>query len=365
MHDVSLRLPFLQDLQPAEGRRRLHRLGNEAQRHEVVARPDVVASHRDRGDRGAVLRRQERHRAEPLVVIAQLPVGDRVAHLALAHDDAVLRARIDVTVLLAPVEVDHVSFRQPDLVLILLVRDEVVGVVVLGGDEAAATDVALSRQRHDLRDGARPVRLRRRSLRGHRRGSLGLWSRRLRRQRLLGRLLLRLGGRRSRLSLRDDLAHGRRSRRHQERIAGVDPVRIEDVAIFVPDLRPEVRVAEGQVRQIPERVAGDDDVQRRLGRKRLGLGRIVRRPVIADQFQVLGRSGRSGLQRPADPLLPGRLPLLLDRGGVGRLRRLGLRGLLGRRPLGPALLGSPRLFRREACRDQQARPKEEDRGRGQ
>jgi hypothetical protein len=162
-----------------------------------------------------------------------------------------------------------------------------------------------------------------------------------------GRLGDVLRGRRSAfLSLRNDLADHRRPRRKEQRVPRVDPVRVQDVAVLVPDLRPEIGISEHQVSQVPQRVARDNDVQSGLGRERLRIGRIVRRPVIADLLQVLRRSRRSRLQRhpaaTAASLLPfirptGRIPLpvhslppALDRRCRGRIALRLLRGRTGR-----------------------------------
>ena len=71
------------------------------------------------------------------------------------------------------------------------------------------------------------------------------------------------------------------------RVTRVDPVRVLDVRVPLPDLRPQERVPQIVVSKIPQRVTLDDGVHHGAFWKRRR--RIVRRPVIVDKMQRLRR----------------------------------------------------------------------------
>ena len=82
----------------------------------------------------------------------------------------------------------------------------------------------------------------------------------------------------------------------QEHVAGIDPVRVGDPGVRLPQLRPEVGVAVVLLRERPERVAGLDLVRPRAGGIGGGIGRVVRRPVIADAMEIARRLRRLPLR---------------------------------------------------------------------
>ena len=86
---------------------------------------------------------------------------------------------------------------------------------------------------------------------------------------------------------------------HDEGIAGVDPVGVTDVRVLLPELRPEIRVAQELLRQRPQGVARLDDVHLGIGRE-LGRG-VVGRPVVTDLVEwTRGRADRLLRCSPAD-----------------------------------------------------------------
>jgi hypothetical protein len=83
------------------------------------------------------------------------------------------------------------------------------------------------------------------------------------------------------------------------RVAGIDEVRILDVTIRVPHLRPEKRIAQIGVRDVPEGVSALDDVQLRSLR-------VARRPVIGVQWGATMMSVVRWAALPRAPARPAR-----------------------------------------------------------
>ena len=91
--------------------------------------------------------------------------------------------------------------------------------------------------------------------------------------------------------------------RDDQDVAGIDPVGVRDVAVPVPDLRPEVGVAEEPAGDVPEGVALDHDVIG--GAVRDGLRALVPGPVRREGGRALqeaafdgGAAGQPGRPRP-------------------------------------------------------------------
>ena len=103
--------------------------------------------------------------------------------------------------------------------------------------------------------------------------------------------------------------------RQRQHVTGIDEVRVLDLRIDLPDLRPEPRVLEEHRGDVPQRVAalhgvvhrrvGADELRRRLrrfGRRRFvqrGDGGFGRRQVVGRVSAVAGRDGRGRVARPA------------------------------------------------------------------
>jgi hypothetical protein len=85
---------------------------------------------------------------------------------------------------------------------------------------------------------------------------------------------------------RKDLINGRDFDADDQWVSRIDPVRVQDVAVALPELRPEIGIPVKLAGEIPERVSTLHDID--LGTLWERCGWVPSRPMIPDHVQRLG-----------------------------------------------------------------------------